>query len=76
MPQIIHFNPLQKAKKHDKVLYMKRTYKGKKSVVRKIGFRARSATAGGRNVLRDRRSKGRHVISYSDRIDRQKQKSR
>lgn len=41
------------------------TYKGKRSVKRKIGFRARSATPGGRDVLNRRRAKGRAVLAYN-----------
>lgn len=40
------------------------TYKGKRSVRRKIGFRARMATVGGRDVINRRRAKGRHVLAY------------
>lgn len=43
---------------------MKRTYQPhSKSRARTHGFRARSRTAGGRNVLRARRAKGRKHIS-------------
>ena len=40
------------------------TNKGKRSVRRKIGFRARSATADGREVLNRRRAKGRYRLAY------------
>ncbi len=40
------------------------TYKGKRSVRRKIGFRARMSTVGGRDVINRRRAKGRHVLAY------------
>ena len=44
-------------------MFMYSTFKGKKTVKRKIGFRARSRTVGGREVLRRRRAKGRAVLS-------------
>lgn len=41
------------------------TNRGKRSVRRKIGFRARSATSGGREVLNRRRAKGRYKLAYN-----------
>lgn len=40
------------------------TYKGKKTVRKKLGFLVRSSTPGGRNVLASRRAKGRHRLAY------------
>lgn len=46
---------------------MKRTYQPKKlKRLRKFGFRARSATPGGKNVLKRRRNKGRKSLSAND----------
>ncbi|GBR43775.1 MULTISPECIES: 50S ribosomal protein L34 [Neokomagataea] len=43
---------------------MKRTYQPSKLVrKRRHGFRARKATVGGRNILANRRSKGRTKLS-------------
>jgi len=57
----------------------KRTYQPhKRPRLRKLGFRARMSTVGGRNVLKSRRRKKRTKLSASDeiRVDKNKRFSR
>lgn len=53
----------------------KRTYQPhKKRRISRLGFMARTATVGGRNVLRRRRAKGRQSLTVSDEIRHGKNK--
>lgn len=46
---------------------MKRTYQPKNvKRIRKLGFRARSKTVGGKNVLKRKRAKGKKFLSVSE----------
>ncbi|MCV0404584.1 MAG: 50S ribosomal protein L34 [Chloroflexi bacterium] len=45
----------------------KRTYQPKRiKRIRKFGFLARMSSAGGRNVLKNRRRKGRHALTVAE----------
>ena len=45
----------------------KRTYQPKRiKRIRKFGFLSRMSTAGGRNVLKARRRKGRHALTVAE----------
>lgn len=53
----------------------KRTFQPKKRRrIRVHGFMARNASADGRNVLKRRRAKGRHVLTVSDEVREDKNK--
>ncbi|MBD3362956.1 50S ribosomal protein L34 [Candidatus Dojkabacteria bacterium] len=53
----------------------KRTYQpSKKRRARKLGYRARKKTSGGKRVLKRRRKKGRSKLSTSDDVRRDKNK--
>lgn len=57
----------------------KRTYQPKKiRRLKRLGYRSRSATPGGRNVLKSRKRKGRKRLTVSDefRLLKKKPKSR
>ncbi|MGI6443655.1 MAG: 50S ribosomal protein L34 [Candidatus Dojkabacteria bacterium] len=46
---------------------MKRTYQpNNKRRIKKLGFMARNKTVGGRNVLKNKRAKGRKSLSVSE----------
>ncbi|MDD3661785.1 MAG: 50S ribosomal protein L34 [Candidatus Dojkabacteria bacterium] len=55
----------------------KRTYQPKKMRrLRRLGFRARSATPGGKNIIKRRLAKGRKVLTVSDEFRLQGKKPR
>jgi large subunit ribosomal protein L34 len=55
---------LRRPFEHKKSILMKRTFQPSLLVrARRHGFRARTATVGGRNILRARRARGRKKLS-------------
>ena len=63
MRRLLNFRP-GLAQPHLRDIEMKRTFQPSKLVrARRHGFRARMATVGGRNVIRNRRAQGRKKLS-------------